>query len=240
MRLYTLSKKSHYGKNMDELATLKNKKVLFVEDDEVIRESIAKTLQIFFDTIVTAKDGKEAMELLDMGFDIAILDYNLPFFNGIDIAREIRTKSDETIIFMISNYQETRLLRDAMGIGAIDYLEKPLSFAELKNTLLECAKRLSKKEEQIICEGLCYNKRIKSIFKNNEEIKLTKNEIVFLELILENSKKLIHYDLITEELFKSQNTEANLPSIKNMILRLRKKLGIPLVESVSGVGYRVL
>lgn len=229
------------GKYMDELSLLKSKKVLYVEDDEVIRESIAKTLELFFDTIVTAKDGKEAMELLKDTFDVAILDYNLPFYNGIDIARAIREKTEKTIIFMISSYQETRLLRDAMGVGAIDYLEKPLSFNEFKNALKECAKRLAKEEENYqLSEELIYNARVKSIFRNNEEIKLTKNEIVFLELILANPKQLIYYDLITEELFKSQNIEANLPSIKNMILRLRKKLAIPLVESISGVGYRVL
>lgn len=239
MRLYTLSK-SDYGKNMDDLATLKNKKLLFVEDDEVIRESIAKTLGLFFDTIVTAKDGQEAMGYLKESFDIAILDYNLPFYNGIDVAKVIRSKNDDTIIFMISSYQETKLLREAMGVGAIDYLEKPITFKELKKTLEECVKRLAKTEECQLFNGLIYNKKLKTIFRGDNEVKLTKNEIAFLELLLANQKQLIPYDLITEELFKSQNIDANLPSIKNMILRLRKKLGIPLVESVSGVGYRVL
>jgi len=225
---------------MHLLASLKNKRVLFVEDDEVIRSSITETLLFFFDAVVVAKDGKEALELLDTKFDIAILDYNLPFYNGIDIARKIRTHNDETIIFMISNYQETRLLRDAMGVGAIDYLEKPLSFEDFKSTLMECAKRLSKKEKCSLGENLFYDSSLKSVFRDDLEIKLTKNEILFLELLLANPKKLISYDQIILELFQSQNREANLPSVKNLVLRLRKKLGTALVESVSGVGYCVL
>lgn len=223
---------------MDEILLLKTKSVLYVEDDDVVRESVGNTLQYFFNDITIAKDGKEAMELLERRFDVVILDHNLPFYNGIDIARHIRTKTDETIIFMISNYQETKLLRDAMSIGAIDYLPKPLSFDEFRNALKECAKRLEKKELVPLVDGYFYNKTLKSIFKNGIETKLTKNETIFLELLVENPNQIISYELISEELFKSQNSEANLSSIKNMILRLRRKLDTQFVENVTGLGYR--
>lgn len=225
---------------MDNLSILKNKKVLYVEDDDVIRESISKVLNLFFDDITQAKDGQEAMNLLESSFDVIILDLNLPKYNGIEIARAFRAKSDEVVIFIISSYQETQNLRDAMKLGAIDYLSKPMSFDELKNVLTECAKKLSKKEIVQINDNLIYNKRLKAVFKDDNEIKLTKNEILFLELVLSNKKQLISYELITQELFNSQNYETNLPSIKNLILRLRKKLDIQLVDSVFGVGYRVL
>ena len=89
-------------------------------------------------------------------------------------------------------------------------------------------------------DNLIYNIKSKSIYKNDAEIKLTKNEIIFLELILANQKQLLRYELISKELFNSTNVDTNIPSIKNMLLRLRKKLGIPLVDSVFGLGYRVL
>lgn len=225
---------------MDKLSILKSKKVLYVEDDIVIRESISKVLGIFFDDIALAIDGQEAMNLLENRFDVVILDLNLPKYNGLEIAKAIREKSDETLIFLISSYQETENLRDAMRLGAIDYLPKPIRFEDLKNVLSQCAIKLSKNELKTFGDNLLYNTRLKSVFKDDEEIKLTKNEITFLELVLSNQRQLICYDLITQELFQSQNSDANLASIKNMILRMRKKLNTPLVESVSGVGYRVL
>jgi DNA-binding response OmpR family regulator len=225
---------------MDNLSILKNKKVLYVEDDAVIRESISKVLGIFFDNITLASDGQIAMDLLHNSYDIVILDLNLPKYNGLEIAKEVRKKSEETLIFLISSYQETQNLRDAMRLGAIDYLPKPIRFDELKNVLSECANKLSKNEVKFFGENLLYNTRLKSVFKEDEEIKLTKNEITFLELILSNQKQLICYDIITQELFQSQNSDVNLASIKNMILRMRKKLDTQLVESVAGVGYRVL
>jgi len=225
---------------MDNLSILKNKKVLYVEDDAVIRESISKVLGIFFDNITLASDGQIAMALLHNSYDIVILDLNLPKYNGLEIAKEVRKKSEETLIFLISSYQETQNLRDAMRLGAIDYLPKPIRFDDLKNVLSECANKLSKNEVKFFGENLLYNTRLKSVFKEDEEIKLTKNEITFLELILSNQKQLICYDIITQELFQSQNSDVNLASIKNMILRMRKKLDTQLVESVAGVGYRVL
>jgi DNA-binding response OmpR family regulator len=225
---------------MDNLSILKNKKVLYVEDDRVIRESISKVLGIFFDDITLAIDGEEAMNLLKNRFDVVILDLNLPKYNGLEIAKEVRKRSEETLIFLISSYQETQNLRDAMRLGAIDYLPKPIRFDDLKNVLSACANKLSKNEVKTFGENLIYNTRLKSVFKEDEEIKLTKNEITFLELVLSNQRQLICYDIITQELFQSQNSDANLASIKNMILRMRKKLDTPLVESVSGVGYRVL
>lgn len=226
---------------MDKLSILKNKKVLYVEDDPIVRDSISKVLSIFFDKIFVLEDGEEAMNSLNMDFDIIILDLNLPKYNGIEIAKAFRTKSQESLIFMISNYQEIQNLRDAMKVGAIDFLSKPISFDELKIVLEECANRLSKDIIHLIDNNLIYNSQLKTIFKNNnEEIKLTKNEIIFLELVISNKNQVLTYDVITNELFNSQNSSVNLPSIKNMVLRLRKKLNTNLVESIFGVGYRVL
>lgn len=225
---------------MDELSILKDKKVLYVEDDDIIRDSISRVLKIFFDNIVLAKDGGEAMDMLGLDFDIVILDLNLPKYNGIEIAKAFRAKSEDIIIFLISSYQETQNLRDAMRLGAIDYLSKPISFDDLKSVLTICAKKLSKDVIKPLGDDLVYNTRLKTVHKNGREIKLTKNEIVFIELVLENQKQLITYELITQELFNSGNSDINLPSIKNLVLRLRKKLNIPFVESVFGVGYRVL
>ncbi len=225
---------------MNNLSILKNKKVLYVEDDEVIRESTAQVLNIFFDNITLAIDGEEAMDLLDNRFDIVILDLNLPKYNGLEIAQEVRKQSEEALIFLISSYQETQNLRDAMKLGAIDYLPKPIRFEELKNVLSECANRLSKNEINYFGDDLTYDTKLKLVFRNDEEIKLTKNEIIFLELVLSNQKQVMHHNLITQELFQSNNSDINLASIKNLVLRLRKKLDTPLVESVSGVGYRVL
>lgn len=225
---------------MDNLSILKNKKLLYVEDDSIVRDSTSKVLSIFFDDILALKDGQEAMNCLNSNFDIIILDLNLPKYNGFEIAKAFREKNNETIIFMISNYQEIQNLRDAMKIGAIDFLAKPISFEELKTVLEECAKRLSKDANIYLYDNLIYDTKLKTIFKDNEEIKLTKNEIIFLELVISHKNKILTYDVITNELFNSQNSTINMPSIKNMVLRLRKKLNTNLVESIFKVGYRVL
>lgn len=71
---------------MDNLLILKDKKVLYVEDDPIVRDSISKVLTVFFDDILVLKDGQEAMDSLKNNFDIIILDINLPKYNGLEIA----------------------------------------------------------------------------------------------------------------------------------------------------------
>ena len=225
---------------MDNLAILKNKNFLYVEDDQVIRDSITHVLKMFCDNITTASDGGEAISLIDNFYDVIILDLNLPIYNGFEIAKAFRQKHKDSLIFMLSSYQDIQNLRTAMKVGAIDFLAKPIGFEELKTVLEDCANRVSQNSQIIFGDYLIYDMKLKTVFKDNNEIKLTKNEITFLELVLNNKNQLISYDRITEELSTSKNTDINLPSIKNMILRLRKKLGVNLVESVFGVGYRVL
>ena len=225
---------------MDNLSLLHDKKVLYVEDDPVIRESITRVLEMFFDEITLACDGGEAMEAIKAKFDIVILDLNLPKYNGIEIAKATRALSEETLIFLISSYQETHYLREAMKLGAIEYLPKPLRFEDLKNVLQECANRLSKNELKFFGESHSYNKKLKCVYKENIEIPLTKNEIIFLELLLRSERHVLSYDTIALELFGTRSTTSSLSAIKNMILRMRKKLDTQLVESIAGVGYRAL
>lgn len=225
---------------MDNLSILKNKKFLYVEDDHVIRESITQVLSMFCDNITTASDGKKAMELINNFYDIVILDLNLPVYNGFEIAKAYKEKYKDSLVFMISSYPDIQNLRGAMKIGAIDFLGKPIGFDELKAVLEDCANRILQNSKVSFGDCFIYDTELKTVFKNDTEIKLTKNEITFLELVLNNKNQLLSYDRITQELFNTKNTDINLPSIKNMVLRLRKKLGVNLVESVFGVGYRVL
>lgn len=79
---------------MNNLNILKNKKVLYVEDDEVVRESTTLVLKLFFKDIIIAIDGEEATKISDkMLFDIVILDLKLPKVNGLEIAKKLEKET---------------------------------------------------------------------------------------------------------------------------------------------------
>lgn len=225
---------------MEKLYLLKDKKVLYVEDDESVRESTLSVLKLFFSNIIVAKDGMEALRFLGRTFDIVILDLKLPKVNGLEIAQEIRRRDKDTLIFMISSYQETDDLREALKIGMLDYIPKPLKFYELKNVLIECANRLAANRLFNFGGSFTYDLHAKLLYKDDLPIKLTRNELAFVEFVLKNKDKILEYEMISQEVFNSKNSEVNIPCIKNMLMRLRKKIGYELVESVSGIGYRAL
>lgn len=225
---------------MNYLPILKDKKILYVEDDSIVRESTCEVLKLFFNNITTAKDGEEALDFLENQFDIIILDLKLPKYNGIEIAKKYRSKYEKSIIFIISSYHEISDLREALKIGMIDYLPKPLQFDELKKTLELCAKKLYTKNLIHLENDIKYEINSKTLYKKETIINLTKNEILFIELLVQYKNQLLSYDVISQEIFNSTNTDMTIGSIKNLLLRLRKKLDCKLVDNIFGIGYRVL
>lgn len=229
------------GENLNNLSFLKDKHLLYVEDDELVRESTSLVLQLFFKNIKIFDDGGNALICVNNeSFDIAILDLKLPKVNGLEIAKALKEKNPNTLIIMISSFHDIEYLRTSLQIGMIDFIPKPLKFDDLKFALNQCVDRLLKNQFVQISSNLRFNCLTKVIYYDEEKIPLTKNEISFIELLIKYNGQIISYDLISKEVFKNLNhIDVNIASIKNLILRLRKKLHSPLVENIFGVGYRV-
>ena len=131
---------------MSKIENLKNLSILYADDDEVLRESTVKILSMLFNTVYSAKDGEEAIEIFNANenINIMMLDIKMKSTSGIDVAKFIRAKNKTVPIFLVSSYTETADLIEACKLNLVDYIKKPFSFNILSTTLLEC---LSKIEE---------------------------------------------------------------------------------------------
>lgn len=226
---------------MIEVDLFKNIHVFYVEDDSMVRESTLETLNILFDHIVVAQDGLEAIEILqEETFDIALIDFNLPGYSGIEIGNFIRKKNQDTMMIMISANYEVKYLRKAMRAGFHDYLPKPFTLDELLVPLLEYAKKFTSQKIRKLRDNLSYDTVTRQLYKDKTPFDLTKNEILFIELLVRNKSHLLSYDMIVEEIFNSTDIELHLSSVKNIVFRLRKKLNVDFLENVFGIGYRIL
>lgn len=226
---------------MQELSILKSLPVLYVEDDEIIRASIQNTLSVFFDDVVVAQNGIEAMKLINKKkFYIAILDIRMPYANGIEVAKVIRKTNQDMLIFITSSYQDTNELKEVLKLNMVDYLVKPISFSDLLNALQECVKRLISGGylKKHIYGGGIYDVAKKCIIKDEKEIKLTKNEIKVLELFFEKKGAVVSFDDIESCVFED-NVQYKYGAIKNLISRLRKKIGEKAIVNVYEVGYHL-
>ena len=120
-----------------------NKPVLIVDDEPIVRESIRDWLKDAGYQVATAESGEEALELIEkQDFSVMIVDVRLPGKTGITVLKEVKALRPEIKSIIITAYPSTELAAEAMKLGAIDYLIKPIAPDDLerliRETLLKC------------------------------------------------------------------------------------------------------
>lgn len=226
--------------HISKLNILKNLTLLLVEDDEELKNSIKDTLCIFFKEIITAQDGQEALILYSKKhIDLIITDYVMPLMNGYELCKEIRILNAKIPLTIMSNYSDKEKLLKSISLELSEYLVKPIEYQQLIDTLLKMVEKL---ERENLCyfridEYIKYNFFTKEIMDEKNQIftKLTKSEIVILELLIKNINKIVSTETIEYNL--SPNETKSEQAIKNIIHRLRVKLTKNFISNVQGVGY---
>ena len=219
------------------LTILKSLTVLYAEDDLVIQDSISRILKMFFKDVVIANDGKEAIENYNnKKIDILILDYVMPNLNGYETAKIVRKKDKKIPILITSAYTDKEKLLNAIELNLIKYIEKPILYDDLIKVFENIIKYMEENNllQIKLDENIYYSFVDKNIIKNGEKITLTKNEVLFLELLLEKPNHLISKNIIENSVFKASVDEN---TIRNMVYRLRKKIDIDTIATIKDLGY---
>lgn len=223
-----------------QIELFKNMSVLYAEDDELLRESTTKTLEFFFNTVYSVKDGNEALGIYNNKKpDILIFDIKMPYIDGLELSSIIR-KSDSIIPIIITTcYSETEDLLEAIKLNLIEYIIKPYNFEQLRQALLQCLERLDKYGLLLITlkNNTIYDYCNKIVIQEGQKISLTKNEMLIFEYLIRNRSKLLTYDLI--ESFLEKDTSVTRVGIKNTVSRLRKKIGKNAIINIYEMGYMV-
>ncbi|MCT7496725.1 response regulator transcription factor [Aliarcobacter cryaerophilus] len=219
------------------LTILKSLTVLYAEDDLVIQDSISRILKMFFKDVVIANDGKEAIENYNnKKIDILILDYVMPNLNGYETAKIVREKDKKIPILITSAYTDKEKLLNAIELNLIKYIEKPILYDDLIKVFENIIKYMEENNllQIKLDENIYYSFVDKNIIKNDEKITLTKNEFLFLELLLEKPNHLISKNIIENSVFKASVDENTL---RNMVYRLRKKIDTDTIATIKDLGY---
>lgn len=224
---------------MNNYNILKTLSILYAEDDLVIQESISRILKIFFKEVFVANDGNEALEIYQNNkINVLMLDYVMPNLDGYQTTKIIREINKKIPIILVSAYTDKDKLLNAIELNLIKYLEKPILYDDLVNVLNSVISSLE--ENNLILskldENSYYSFISKKIIKNNEEIILTKNEVSFIELLLDKPNQLISKEIIENRVFKESVDENTL---RNMVYRLRKKLDSDLIVTIKDFGYLI-
>lgn len=222
---------------------LKHLNILYIEDEKNIRENISKTLDLLVNKVFSLENIKDAVEILrDNRIDIIISDINLPKANGIDFIKKVREINFNIPVILLTAYTEKDYLLEATKLKLVDYLIKPIDFNILSEALLKASQEIINNAKYIVDfeESMSYNVMHKKLYMKDsqEEIDLTAKEIDLLEYFIENSQRVISHEEIKEEVWKD-NFEVSDSALKNVLNKLRKKVGKNTITNISGVGFRI-
>ena len=219
----------------------KNYSALVVDDDVYSLEGMVEYLQIEFDTVFSANSVNEAKEIIISNkIDIVFSDIRMPDGNGFLLIEWLKYKGFDTLVVLVSAYDDKEELFRAIKLGVVDYIVKPLDLQKLKNTLDLCHQRLKNKENIIyLVDGFYWDADNSILFRDNNLIKLTSNEIKFFKLLLQNPGRAINSEEIFYYIYNNDHTEYNSKNVRNLIYKLRKKVGKKLIDNIYGGKYRV-
>lgn len=219
------------------------KKIIIIEDDEVIREELQSFLSKYnYQVIAPVQFDNIIDKILNEKANLILLDINLPVYDGYYICREIRKNSEVPIIVVTSRDSEMDELM-SMNLGADDFVTKPYNTQILLARIAALLKRTSGSEgtSTFLTYGdLKLNLSNATAFYKNKEQELTKNEMKILSFLIENKGKIVSRDELMEYLWKS-DFFVDDSTLSVNITRLRKKLdsiGVKsAIETRRGLGY---
>ena len=220
-------------------------KIMIVEDDEIISNSIAGYLEKWqYSTREVQNFQNVVHEFVEYSPDLVLMDINLPYFDGYYFCEEIRKISKVPIIFISSANDDMNIVM-AMNIGADDFIEKPFKLVVLKakiEALLRRVYNFNSGTNLIVYKDVIFDMSRDEIKCGEELAELTKNESKILTVLLENREKIVSREEIINALWQSDNfIDENTLSVN--VNRLRAKLkSIAVDEFITtkkGKGYRV-
>ena len=219
-------------------------RVLVVDDDRAVRESLRRSLQFNGYDVQLAGDGAEALTSVGTNApDVVVMDVMMPRLNGIETTRALREAGHDVPIIVLTARDTVGDRVEGLDAGADDYLTKPFALAELLARLRALLRRVSHDEgveETLAFSDLTMDVATREVRRGDRPIELTRTEFTLLEMFLRRPRRVLERSFILEEVWGYDfPTTAN--SLEVYVGYLRRKTeaeGEPrLIHTVRGVGY---
>ncbi|HET8651339.1 MAG TPA: response regulator transcription factor [Gaiellaceae bacterium] len=218
-------------------------KVLVVDDERAVRDSLRRALELEGYEVDLAVDGGDALQRLEANGqpDAVVLDVLMPGVDGLEVCRQLRRKGNGVPILMLTARTEVEDRVAGLDAGADDYLPKPFALEELLARLRALLRRVSPETGEVLrFADLELNPSTREVRRGGEPVELTRTEFNLLELFLRNPRQVLTRSVIFERVWGYDFGFAS-NSLDVYIGYLRRKTedgGRPrLIQTVRGVGY---
>ncbi|MEO6395680.1 MAG: response regulator transcription factor [Devosia sp.] len=216
-------------------------RVLVVEDERQLADSIAEGLRLYAMAVDVAYDGEAGLERASVNdYDVLVLDRDLPIVSGDEVCATLVQSESQTRILMLTAATDVAQRVAGLGIGADDYLTKPFAFAELVARVQALARRARPAIAPILERAdirLDAHRRV--VTRGNQAIELSRKEFAVLEELMRADGGVISAEQLLEKAWDEQiDPFSNV--VRFTMMNVRRKLGEPaIIETVQGVGYRL-
>nr|WP_321268499.1 response regulator transcription factor [uncultured Sulfurimonas sp.] len=234
----------------------KNLSILFVEDHDELRENTAEILKNFFNIVDYAEDGKIALKKYkdyhkenSKYYDIVLSDIQMPNLNGVDLTSKLYEINPAQLLIILSAHDDTKYLLPLINLGIEQFVKKPIDYQELLRALLNSSKKVQQENITIskpiiskkirLSDNVIFDKDNSSLVQNDKMIYLTKYEIIFMQFLSDTIGKIYSNEDIANQ-YELLEENLDIQNIRKLVSKLRKKLPENSLESIYGIGYRII
>ena len=216
-------------------------RLLVVEDDPRLAETVAQGLRDSGYAVAIATDGEEGyLDALLNDYDLLVLDVMLPTMDGLDIARKLRSAHKTVPILMLTAKSSEQDKIRGLDVGADDYLTKPFSFGEFLARVRALLRReTSSRTSTMRVDDLELDTATRRVRRAGREIALSTREYTLLEYLMHHAGQVVTRELLAEHVWSDSDVESNVIDV--YVRYLRNKIDAPfgtaLIQTVRGAGY---
>jgi len=219
--------------------------LLYVEDDQTLRNKTAVLFKNLFKQVDVAQDGKEGLDLYNQYYDthekyydIVVSDIQMPILDGICLTREIFKIHKEQKVIIVSAYSDKEYLIDLINIGVEGFMQKPLSSENLLEILYDVCKSFNDENIITLNEVYTYNINTSTLFLDGTKVELSENELKLLHLLIKNKNQSFSaIEIFNHIHYEEPDKKFSIDSIKSLIKRLRKKTPEGFISNTQQLGY---
>jgi DNA-binding response OmpR family regulator len=216
-------------------------RILVVEDEPLLAGAVAEWLRGDAHAVDVVHDGGAALERIDVNeYDVVVLDRDLPVVHGDDVCRAVVAGESPVRVLMLTASAEIDDRVAGLSLGADDYLPKPFAFPELAARVVALGRRSRPAAPPVLQRaGIRLDLHRREVFRNGRYVPLSRKEFAVLAELLRAEGAAVSAEHLLEKAW-DEHADPFTHAVRMTILKLRRKLGDPpVVETVTGVGYRI-
>lgn len=219
--------------------------ILIIDDEPELLERLSSVLTKEHYTVVTAAEGREALDKLwDDRYDLILLDIMLPHIDGLQVLKEIRAAGMKTPVLMLTAKGDIGDKVTGLNLGADDYLAKPFSLAELLARVRALIRRSTSANPIIEAGHIQLNTNSREVLSDGIPLTLTAREFAILEFLMHNKNRAVSRFTLAEHVWGDDFDPFSMSNFIDVHMKnLRKKISAgdksQLIVTVRGFGYRI-